>query len=188
MKKTRARKQRLTSETQLAGLRTSTTERKQATVERLRAAIVALQAKKQAITVQSVYEECGLRYAAIYRNAEALDLFRANSTHLLAQKKSARRKGTDSSKDPAQPSRRDPLLHYRKPQLAARLREAQQHVLELEQQQAILVEAGLKREARIAELEAKLMELEPYRDFVEQIRVRMHQEEQGRFGNLPPSV
>src|SRR2546423_15539220 len=80
------------SEAQLSGLRTSTSARKQATVERLRTAIEALTAKKQAITVQSIYEECGLRYAAIHRNPEALALFRANSTHLQEQKQGTKRK------------------------------------------------------------------------------------------------
>ncbi|HEX6483978.1 MAG TPA: hypothetical protein VF043_34455 [Ktedonobacteraceae bacterium] len=47
-----------------------------------------------------------------------------------------------------------------------------------------LVEASVKREARIAELEARL---EPYRTIVEHVRARMQQEEQGRFGDLPLS-
>ena len=47
------------SEAQLSGLRASTSARKQVTIERLRTALEALTAKKQAITVQSIYEECG---------------------------------------------------------------------------------------------------------------------------------
>ena len=38
---------------------------------------------------------------------------------------------------------------------------------------------------RIAELEARLAELEPYRLFVEQLRSQMQREERGRFGDLP---
>ncbi len=72
------------SEAQLAGIKQSTTERRLATVERLRTAIDALKAKKQEISAQTIYDECGLRYAAIHRNPEALALFRANSTHLVA--------------------------------------------------------------------------------------------------------
>ncbi len=60
------------SEAQLAGIKQSTTARRLATVERLRAAIDALKEKKQEISVQTIYEECGLRYAAIHRNPEAL--------------------------------------------------------------------------------------------------------------------
>jgi hypothetical protein len=183
----RARKShalRACTEAQLSGLRASTAARRQATVERLQSAIDALKAKKQTITVQAIYEECGLRYAAIHRNPEALALFRANSSHLLAQKKRARRR---KSSDPEEGRPlRDPLLNYNKPQLVARLREARKELNELRQHQVTLVEAGLEREKRIAELEAALASLEPYRAFVEQVRLQMRQEEQGRFGDLPP--
>lgn len=165
------------SEAQLSGLRSSTSARRQATVERLRTAIEALHAKKQAVTVQSVYEECGLRYAAIYRNPEALALFRANSTHLITAKKQRKRKF--HADEDSMPPPRDPLLSYKKPQLVARLRSAQQQLLETQQQQSVLAEAMLKQEARIAELEAKLAELEPYRTFVDQVRQRIRHEEHG---------
>src|SRR5713226_4244397 len=171
------------TEAQLAGIKQSTTARRLATVERLRIAIDALKAKKQEISVQTVYEECGLRYAAIHRNPEALALFQANSTHLTTRKKRTRRVFR-ISEEVTLPSR-DPLLNYKKPQLVARVRTAQQQLLEAQQQQAALIEASVKREARIAELEARLAELEPYRTFVEQMRTQMYREEQGRFGNLP---
>jgi hypothetical protein len=103
------------TETQLAALRNSTTARKQATIERLRTAIASLKEKKQEVSVQTVYEECGLRYAAIHRNSEALALFRANSTSLVTKKKRSRRKG--SSPDQVTMTPRDPLLAYKKPQL-----------------------------------------------------------------------
>ncbi len=163
------------SEAQLRGLKASTTARRQATVERLRTAIDALNAKKQAITVQSIYDECGLHYAAIHRNQEALTLFRANSTHLNTKKKRARRKG--NTNDEAAPSPRDPLLNYSKAQLVARLRAAQQQLQDLERQLATLAETCLQRDAQMAALEAKLAELEPYRTFVEQVRQRVRQEE-----------
>lgn len=163
------------SETQLAGIKRSTEERRLATVERLQAAINALKAKQQEISVQTIYDECGLRYAAIHRNPEALALFRANSTHLVTAKKQRKRKAHADKEVTLAP--RDPLLNYKKPQLVARLRSAQQQLQEVRQQQAILVEARLRQEARIAELEAKLAELEPYRTFVEQIRKKIRQEE-----------
>jgi len=172
------------TEAQLAGIKQSTTARRLATVERLRTAIDALKAKKQEISVQTIYEECGLRYAAIHRNPEALALFRANSTSLVAKKKRAKHKNTMN--DEGRISPRDPLLAYKKPQLAERLRTTEQQVLDLQQQMAVQVEASMKREVRIAELEARLAELEPYRVFVEQMRSQMQREEQGRFGNLPP--
>ncbi len=166
---------RITSEAQLSGLKASTTARRQATVERLQGAIDALNTKKQAITVQSIYEECGLRYAAIHRNQEALAVFRANSTHLTAKKKRTRRKSNTNAEGTSVP--REPLLNYNKPQLVARLRVAQQQLQDLERQLATLAETCLQRDAQMAALEAKLAELEPYRNFVEQVRQRVRQEE-----------
>ena len=184
--KTKRRERRLPrtySEAQLAGIKQSALARRLATVQRLRTAIDALKAKQQEISVQTIYEECGLRYAAIHRNPEALALFRANSTNLVAKKKRTRRESTTSDEGTISP--RDPLLAYKKPQLAERLRTTEQQVLDLQQQMAVQVEASMKREVRIAELEARLAELEPYRVFVEQMRSQMQREEQGRFGNLP---
>jgi hypothetical protein len=177
---------RIYSEEQLAGIKQSTTARRLATVERLQTAIDVLKEKKREISVQTIYDECGLRYAAIHRNPEAFALFRASSTHLTAAKKRNKRK-PDAGEE-ATPAPRDPLLSYKKPQLVTRLRAAQRQLLEAQQQQAALVEARLKQEARIAELEAKLASLEPYWTFVEHIRSQMQREEQGRFGDLPPSV
>src|SRR6266513_2914 len=99
------------SDAQLAGIKQSTTARRLATVERLRTAIDALRAKQREISVQTIYDECGLRYAAIYRNPEALALFRANSTSLVAKKKRTKRKHDESSQDT--PSPRDPLMAYK---------------------------------------------------------------------------
>src|SRR5260370_31348748 len=154
MKKlTRSRKPRASrtpSEAQLAALHASTTARKQATVERLQTAIDALTTKKQTITVQSIYEQCGLRYAAIHRNPEALALFRANSTHLTAKKKRTWRKA--KANDATTPAPRDPLLKYNKPQLMARFRAAQQHRQDLARQLATLAETCLQRDAQMAVL------------------------------------
>ena len=185
-RKTSAKKPRASrppSEAQLRALRDSTAARRQATVERLRSAIDALTAKKAKITVQTIYDESGLRYAAIHRNQEALTLFRAHSTHLVAQKKQKRRKRMSTGEET--PAPRDPLLNYKKPQLVERNRALQQLVGELQQQLAMAVEAAMKREARIAELETKLAQLEPYRTFIEQWRTQMHREEQGPFGDFP---
>jgi hypothetical protein len=145
--------------------------------------IDALKAKQREISVQTIYDECGLRYAAIYRNPEALALFRANSTHLVAAKKRRKRKPHEDRD--AMPAPRDPLLSYKKPQLVARLRAAHELLQEEQQQLAVQAEVAIRREARIAELEARLAELEPYRLFVEQMRSQMQREERGRFGDLP---
>jgi hypothetical protein len=166
------------SEQQLAGLRTSTLARKQETVERLCTAIESLKAKKLPISTQSIYEECGLHYTSYARNPEALAIFQENSTHLAQQRKQVKRR--EKSSEAASPIlTRDPFLNYKKPQLVTRLRDAQQRIQELEQQHVNLVEACLERDARLTELEAKLAELEPYRDFVEQVRMRVRKEEYG---------
>src|SRR5437588_9749139 len=91
------------SEAQLAGIKQSTTARRLATVERLQTAIDALKEKKREISVQTIYDECGLRYAAIHRNPEALALFRANSTHLVAAKKQRKRKSREDSEATSAP-------------------------------------------------------------------------------------
>ena len=187
--KTRRRSPRLPrtySEAQLAGIKQSTTVRRLATIERLQTAIDVLKEKKQEISVQTIFDECGLRYVAIHRNPEALALFRANSTSLVAKKKRSRHKSAMSDQRPIAP--RDPLLAYKKPQLVERLRTAQQQLHETQYQLAVQAEAGVKREARIAELEGRLAELEPYRSFVEQMRTQMQREERGRFGDLPPKA
>jgi hypothetical protein len=176
-KKASPRSSRRYSEQQLSGLHSSTAARKQETVERLRMAIEVLQAKKQAISAQTIYAECGLHYASLLRNPEAIALFRANSTHLKQKKKRTRRQRKTSDDTLSQPSPRDPLFNYKKPQLVMRLREAQQHILDLERQLATLADACLQRDARVVELEAKLTELEPYRNFVEQVRQRVRHEE-----------
>lgn len=186
-RKTSAKKSRVNrspTEAQLRALQVSTAARRQATIERLRSAIDALAARKEEITVQTIYEECGLRYAAIHRNAEALALFRAHSTHLQAKKKRRSRKRMAAVEEtPASP--RDPLLNYKKPQLVKRVRTSEQQVLELRQQLTVSVDVGMKREARIAELEARVAQLEPFRVYVEQLRAQMQREERGHFGDLP---
>jgi hypothetical protein len=179
-----ARHARTYSEEQIAGLRASTSARKQETVERLHAAIESLKSKKQVITAQSIYAECGLHYSTYVRNEDAITLFRANSTHLLQKKKRKRKPNTGEDTLSSPPSR-DPYLNYKKPQLALRLRDAQQQIQELQQHQAVLADACLQRDAQVVELEAKLAELEPYRAFVEQVRQRVRREEYSN--DSPPS-
>ena len=116
----------------------------------------------------------------------ALALFRANSTHLVAGKKRNKQRPRAGGEVTSAP--RDPLLSYKKPQLVAHLRLAQQQLLEAQKQQAVLVDARLKQEARIAELEAKLAVLEPYRTFVMQMCTQMQREENGLLNDLPPDL
>lgn len=165
------------SEEQLAGLHASTTARKQETIERLQAAITSLKKKKQEITAQTIYAECGLHYSSYVRNEEAIALFRADSTYLAEKKQRSKRKRKTSEATCLQSSPCDRLLNYKKPQVVMRLREAQQEIEDLQRQLATLADACLQRDARVVELEAKLAELEPYRSFVEQVRMRIRREE-----------
>jgi hypothetical protein len=108
---------------------------------------------------------------------EAITLFRTNSTYLNEQKHRAKRKRKTNGDASLRPLPHDALLNYKKPQLVLRLREALQRIQDLEQQIVTLADACLQRDARAVELEAKLAELEPYRNFVEQVRSRVRQEE-----------
>lgn len=157
-----------------------------ATVERLQTAIDTLKTKRQEISVQAIFEGCDSRYAASHRKPEALALFRANSTHLVAEKK--RRKRKPHADEESVPTPSDRLLSYKKPQLVARLCSAQRQILEVQQNQAAMVEAKLQQEAQVAELEAKLAILEPYQTFVMQMREQMQWEENGLLSDLPPDT
>jgi hypothetical protein len=53
----------------------------------------------------------------------------------------------------------------------------QQQIQALERQLATLAEACLQRDAHVTELKAKLAVIGLYRDFVEQIRLRIQHEE-----------
>src|SRR5216683_1970452 len=96
------------TEQQLVGLRTHTETQKQATVARLRTAILSLETSGQPISARTIQEKCGLEYASIRRNPEVLALYQQHSTFLQA-----RRKRTKPSDLRASASR-DPLLAYKK--------------------------------------------------------------------------
>jgi hypothetical protein len=102
-----------------------------------------------------------LHYASYVRNAEAMALFRANSTRLTQKKKRTKRKRQTGEDAVSSPPPRDPYLNYKKPLLVLWLRKAELRIQDLEQQQAKLVDACLQRDARVVELEAKLGALQP---------------------------
>jgi hypothetical protein len=158
------------SEEQLVGLRTHTLAQKQATVDRLRQAIDTLTAKKLPISIKTIREECGLEYNSIKRNPEALLLYRQHSTFLKRERKSTKTPCPDT------PSPRDPLLAYKKTQLATMLREERAQRQETEQQQARLREDYVQKDVKIAQLEAELAQ---YRGYVERLRISIQQQEHG---------
>lgn len=156
------------SEQQLAGLRAHAQAQKQSTVERLRAAITSLQEQHKPISARTVYEECGLAYASIRRNPEALLLYQQHSTFLKRERKRSRTSCPDTV------SSRVSLLAYKKPDLVARLRQEQICRTELETQYATILADYIQRDARIAELEA---ELARYREYFEELRMTFQQQE-----------
>ena len=132
----------------LEGLRRHAAEQKQATLERLRAAIASLQARKEPITVHTIRAESGLDYKAYARNPEALRLFQEHSTFLVAERKEARkRRQKRTSQIAAQP--KDPLLHYKRPQLVARVREEMSRREEAETYYRLLLEERVQSDLKI---------------------------------------
>jgi len=80
------------TESRLEGLRHHAAQQKQATLERLHAAIVSRKAKGKPITVHTVRAESGLDYKSYARSREALALFQEHSIFLVARRTEARGK------------------------------------------------------------------------------------------------
>ncbi|SRR6266849_6235663 len=158
---------RPSTEQQLVGLRTHTETQKQATVARLRTAILSLETSGQPISARTIQEKCGLEYASIRRNPEALALYQQHSTFLQARRK--RKKQANLSTPP-----RDPLLAYTKLQLVTRLREEQAQRARQEAQHTHLLEEFTRRDVKIAALEA---ELGRYRSHLAGLRFTIQQQE-----------
>src|SRR5260370_39006380 len=123
------------SEQQLAGLHEHSQAQKQHTLSRLEAAIASLTAQRKSISARTIYKECGLEYASIRRNPEALLLYQQQSTFLKRKRKRTKASAPDT------PSPRDPLLAYTKPRLFTSVREEIQRRDELEGQDATLLNA-----------------------------------------------
>jgi hypothetical protein len=160
----------LYSERQLAGLRAHAQAQKQSTVDRLRTAITSLQAQHKPISARTIYEECGLEYASLRRNPEALLLYQQHSTYLKRERKQTKTSCPDTI------SPRDPLLAYKKPDLVTRLRQEQARYAELETQYATILHDYVQRDVKIAELEA---EQARYREYFERLRLQVQQQEHG---------
>jgi hypothetical protein len=158
----------------LEGLRRHAAEQKQATLERLRAAIASLQARKEPITVHTIRAESGLDYKAYARNPEALKLFQQHSTFLAAKRKGSRkRRQRETSQITAQ--QKDPLLNYKRPQLVARVREEVVRRVEAETQYRLLLEERVQSDLKIMQLEA---ELARFQSFLGHLRDQVRFEEQ----------
>lgn len=156
------------SEQQLSGLHAHAQAQKQGTVERLKTAIASLQAQHQPISARTIYEECGLSYASLRRNPEALLLYQQHSTFLKRERKRTRTACPDTV------APRDPLLAYKKPDLVAHLRQEQARRTELETQYATILQDYVQHDVKVAELEA---ELTRYREYFEGLRLTIQQQE-----------
>lgn len=167
-RKQATRSRALHTEQQLAGLHAHTQIQKQRTVERLRAAITTLTAQHKSISASTIRDECGLEYASFRRNPEALLLYQQHST-FLKQK----RKRTKAS-PPETPAPRDPLLAYKKTDLAARVRKAEELLKARETQHDTLLQDYVQKDVKIAELEA---ELAKHRQYLEGLRLTIQRQE-----------
>ncbi len=157
----------------LKGLKAHTSTQKQATIERLRTAIESLKAIDKPITVHTIHEVSGLDYTSYARNAEALALFRANSTHLAKGRKRQRKK----TQIPPVPAPRDPLLNYKKTQLVDRIRKAEHRTKELEDHNSQLVQQQVENDLKYAHLQA---EVEEYRTFLQRFRADIQSKEHSK--------
>lgn len=160
-------------EQRLAGLRAHAARQRQATLERLQTAIATLRDHGQPITVHTIREASGLDYKSIVRNPEALALFQANSTFLVAKRKAAKRKRT-AEHEQVRIQPRDPALNYTRPQLVARLRQEQQRRLEAEDQYRQLLVERTQVDLKVMQLEA---ELGKYQGFLSRLRSQVQDEE-----------
>jgi hypothetical protein len=156
------------SEQQLAGLRAHAQAQKQSTVERLRNAIAALQAQHQPISARTIYEECGLTYASLRRNPEALLLYQQHGTFLKQKRKRAKAPHPDAT------TPRDPLLAYKKADLVARVRKGEEQLKAREKQHDKLLQDYVQKDINIAELEA---ELTRHRQYLEGLRLTIQRQE-----------
>lgn len=156
------------TEQQLAGLHLHTQAQRHQTVERLRAAITSLTAQHKPISARTAHEECGLEYASIRRNPEALLLYQQHSTFLKQKRKRAKAPHPDT------PVPRDPLLAYKKADLTACVRKAEDLPKTREQQHAKLLQDYVQTDIKIAELEA---ELARHRQYLEGLRLTIQRQE-----------
>lgn len=153
---------------QLAGLREHTQAQKQNTVNRLAAAITSLTKQQKPISARTIFEECGLEYASIRRNPEALLLYQQHSTFLKQKRKRAKASQLDV------PAPRDPLLAYKKSDLVVRLRNEQASRKEWETQYTTILQDYVQKDVKIAELEA---ELARHRQYLEGLRLTIQRQE-----------
>lgn len=111
-----------------AHLRAHALRVKQETVARLHHAIAALEGRGEAVTTASIKRECGLDYAAYYRNDEAYQLYRAHAAHFKPTSPKTGERRPRQKKRPAAAIRgrraRDPLLMYNRPELVKKVRAA----------------------------------------------------------------
>lgn len=167
-RKQAARSRTACTEQQLAGLHAHAQAQKQSTVERLRTAITTLTSQHRPISARTIYEECGLAYAALRRNPEALLLYQQHSTFLKQQRKRAKAPHPDT------PVPRDPLLAYRKTDLVARVRKGEEILKAQEKQHTTLLQDCVQKDIKIAELEAELAQ---HRQYLEGLRLTIQRQE-----------
>ncbi len=156
------------TEQQLVGLREHTQAQKQNTLNRLSAAIASLTAQHKPISARTIREECGLEYASIRRNPEALLLYQQHSTFLKQKRKRTKAPHPDT------PLPREPPLAYKKTDLVARVRKGEDLLKTREKQYDKLLQDFVQKDVKIAELEAELAQ---YRQYLEGLRLTIQRQE-----------
>ncbi len=160
-----------------AHLRAHARRAKQETVARLQHAILALEDRGEVVTTASIKRECGLDYAAYYRNDEAYHLYRAHAAHFQPTQPKTGDRRPRQKKRPTAVTRgrraRDPLLMYNRPELVKKVRAAwadrdaarADHDVAVHQYEALLKE-HMQCATTIFTLHAQLAQYEEHRDYV----------------------
>ncbi len=187
------------SDDRYAHLRSNAERQRQATVDRLKAAISMLEAEGRPVNTFTIKQVSQLDYMSYYRNPEALALFRIHSTHLRKEREKQRpkqrgskrkRSGQDDNLHQVRVEPRDPFLHYKKPELVAKLRtalsecdqlkqQARTERTDVEQRYAVLLQEHMLCGITIAKLEAQQAE---FQAFMQRFRAALSNEEHGTQG------
>lgn len=164
-------------------LRPYAAKQKQATIDRLKQAILQLESDGRPITTFTIKEVSGLDYMAYDRNPEAFTLLRTHSSHLREAREKEqgerraskrKRKQKEGPLQEVSVAPRDPLLNYKKPRLVTELRAALAERDQTQHRYHALLQEHMECGVTIARLEAQVAE---YLAFMERFRSSLQREE-----------
>ena len=147
-------------------LRAAAHARAERTVTRLQTGIQAIQERHEPVTARTIERETGLTFKTIQRNAAAYELYTVAADVFRHQPKRSSVERRRRRHRTPKPPLRDSLLAYKKPHLAARLREALQQIEALETAIAVQTAACQEEHLRtILSLRVENHRLESQRPF-----------------------